>query len=87
MLQYQRLTCPRVERIPASLFPAFLHVLKELRGEFLRKVSNAVSSHIRDILYKKDLSWKYVFERMDVEVLRRERLDSPGFIQFCELDE
>jgi len=73
--------------MPASLFPAFLHVLEELRGEFLRKVSNAMSSHIRDILYRKNLSWKYVFERMDVEALRRERLDSPWFIRFCELDE
>ncbi len=60
--------------------------MEELRGEFLRKVSDAVLSYIQDILYRKDLSWKYVFEGMDKEALRREKLDSLGFIRFCELE-
>lgn len=81
-----QLTCFRVEKLSIPLFTSFLDVVEELRGEFLRKVSDAVSSHIRDILYRKDLSWKYVFEGMDEEALKREKLDSPGFIRFCDLE-
>jgi len=32
----------------------------------------------RDILYRGELSWKYVFEGMDIEALKKEKLDSPG---------
>jgi hypothetical protein len=75
-----------VEKLPVSAFMAFLDVLSELRGDFLRKVSEAVSQHISDILYRRDLKWKYVFERMDGETLKRERHDSPGLIQFCGIE-
>lgn len=64
----------------------FLDVLSELRGDFLQKVSELVSQHIRDILYRRDLSWKYVFEKMDEDSLKEEPLDSPRFIQFCKLE-
>lgn len=75
-----------MEKLPATLFALFLELLSELRRDFLRKVSELVSQHIHDILYRKDLSWKYVFEKMDGDTLKKEPLDSPGFIQFCELE-
>jgi hypothetical protein len=75
-----------VEKLPISLFTVFLDVLSELRGDFLCRVSELVSQHIHDILYKKDLSWRYMFEMMDGNSLKNESFDSPGFIQFCKLE-
>jgi len=75
-----------VEKLSVSLFTVFLDVLSELRGDFLCRVSELVSQHIHDILYRKDLSWRYVFEKMDGNSLKKEPLDSPEFIQFCELE-
>ncbi|KAJ9634554.1 hypothetical protein H2199_008837 [Coniosporium tulheliwenetii] len=75
-----------VEKLPVSLFTVFLDVLAELRGDFLQQVSGLVSQHIHDILYRRDLSWKYVFEKMDGDSLKKEPLDSPGFIRFCGLE-
>jgi hypothetical protein len=72
--------------LSTPLFTVFLTVLNEFRGEFLHKVSELVSRHIHDILYRKDLSWKYGFEKIGGDTLKREPLDSPGFIQFCELE-
>jgi len=68
-----------------SLFSLFLDVLKEFRGDFLCKVSELISQHIYEILYRKDLSRKYVFENMDEDHLKQEPLDSSHFIEFCEL--
>jgi hypothetical protein len=75
-----------VEKLSARLFDVFLDVLNELRGDFLHKVSELVSQHIHDILYRKDLSWKYRFEKIDGDTLKREPLDSRGFTQFCDLE-
>ena len=72
--------------MPVPLFTVYLDALSELRGDFLQKISESVSQHIPDILYRRDLSWKYVFEKMDEGSLKREPLDSPSFIQFCELE-
>lgn len=80
------LTNIRIEKIPVPLFNTFLDILSELRRDFLRKVSGLVSAHIQDILYRRDLQWKYVFEKIDGDSLKQEPLDSPGFIQFCELE-
>jgi hypothetical protein len=75
-----------VEKLPVSPFTLLHDVLSELRGEFLCRVSELVSQHIHDILYRKDLSWRYMFEKMDGNSLKKEPLDSPEFIQFCELE-
>jgi hypothetical protein len=64
----------------------FLTVLNEFRGDFLYKISESVSRHIYDILYREDLSWKYGFEKIDEDTLKKKPLDSLGFIQFCELE-
>jgi hypothetical protein len=56
------------------LFTVFLDVLNELRGEFLHKISDLVSQHIHDIFYRKDLSWKYGFEKIDGKTLKRSYL-------------
>jgi len=68
-------------------FLAFLDVLENLRGGFLRQVSRLVSSHIHDILWRPDVAQRYIFERMDGETLKKEQLDSPGLIRFCELED
>jgi hypothetical protein len=78
--------CFRIEKLSTPLFTEFFTVLNEFRGEFLHKVSELVSRHIHDIIYRKDLSWKYGFEKIGGDTLKREQLDSPGFIQFCELE-
>lgn len=76
----------RVERLSIPLFTLFLDVLIEFRGDFLRTVSELVSQHICEILYRKDLNRKYVFETLDGNHLKQEHLDSNNFIKFCELD-
>jgi hypothetical protein len=73
-----------VERLSAAHFTLFLDVVQELRGDFLRKVGDSLSSHIRDILYSKDLSHTHVFEKMDRNHLERVPQDSPSFIEFCK---
>ena len=80
------LTNIKIEKRPVFLFNVFLDLLSELRGDFLRKISGLVSVHIQDILYRRDLQWRYVFEKLDGNSLKQEPLDSPGFIQFCELE-
>ena len=45
-----------------------------------------VFQHIHNILYRKDLSWRYMFKKMNGNSLKKEFLDSLGFIQFCELE-
>jgi hypothetical protein len=76
----------RVERLPNNIFSVFLEVLFEQRGSFLVEVSQLVSQHIQNILYRKDLRLKYAFETVDKMVLKQEPLDSPEFIHFCELE-
>ena len=61
-------------------------MLFEQRGTFLVKVSESVSRHVQDILCRKDLRLKYVFETMDNMFLKQEPLDSPAFIRFCALE-
>ena len=80
------LTNIRIEKLSVPLFNMFLDLLSELRGDLLRKVSGLVSAHIQDILYRRDLQWKYAFEKIDGDSLKQEPFDSPGFIQFCELE-
>lgn len=75
-----------MERLPVSLFIVFLDVLAELRGDFLQQVSGLVSQYIHDIFCRKNLGWKYVFEKMDGDSLKKEPLDSPGFIRLCGLE-
>ncbi len=64
----------------------FLDVLIEFRGDFLHTVSELVSQHICEILYRKDLSQIYVFEKLDGNHLKQEHLDSNNFIDFCKLE-
>ena len=78
------LTQNRVERLPEYLIALFLDVLVEFRGDFLHEVSELVSQHIRKILYREDLSQKYVFENLDGTDLKQEPLDSVKFIDFCK---
>jgi hypothetical protein len=63
-----------------------LDVLEEIHGDFLRQVGEVVSQRIHDILYRRDLTWKYVFEKIDGDSLKEEPLDFPSFVQFCELE-
>ena len=76
----------RVKRLPNSIFSVFLEVLFEQRGSFLVEVSQSVSQHIQNILYRKDVRLKYAFKTIDKMVLKQEPLDSPEFIRFCELE-
>ena len=76
-----------VERIPGSMFKAFLGVLDQLRGDFIRKISKAVSQHVADILYGQDLKWKYVFEATEDNALRSYALDAFDLVDLCTAEE
>ncbi|MCJ1475014.1 hypothetical protein MMC13_003674 [Lambiella insularis] len=76
----------RVERLPSSIFSVFLEVLFEKRGSFLVKVSQSVSRHIQNIVYRKDLTSKYAFETVDKMLLKQEPMDSQQLIRFCALE-
>lgn len=52
----------------------------------LYKVSSLVSQDSHDILCRRDLSRKYGFQNIDGDSLKKELLDSPGFVEFCELE-
>ncbi len=67
------------------LFSLFLNVLKKFREDFLCKVSELISQHIYEILYRKDLSRKYVFKNMNENYLKQESFNSSHFIKFCKL--
>jgi hypothetical protein len=75
-----------VEKLTIPVITIFLEVLDEFRGDFLRKVSELVSQRIHDILYRRDLSQRYVFERVDAELVRKEQHDSEKFFLFCGLE-
>jgi hypothetical protein len=68
------------------LFTVFLDVLNKLRGEFFHKINNLISQHIYDIFYKKDLNWKYKFEKIDKKIPKKKLFSFPGFIHFCQLE-
>lgn len=68
------------------MFDAFLDTLIDLRGDFISKVSDAVARHIPDILYKRELQWKYKFETVDGGVLRSHRMDAPILVDLCGAD-
>jgi hypothetical protein len=76
----------RVERLPSGLFSVLLDVLAEQRGDFLAKVSDSISQHIREILHGKDLRLRYTFESIDKQSLKQQPMDSPELIRFCELE-
>jgi hypothetical protein len=76
----------RIERIPNKLFTTFLDILYEQHGDFLVRVSQLISEHIRDILQGKQIGVRYAFEATDRDSLRLEPFDSPKFIRFCELE-
>ena len=80
------LTFARIERIPFRLFTIFLDVLYERRGNFLIRVSQLISEHVREILQGEKTGVRYTFETIDRECLRQEPLDSPQSIRFCELE-
>jgi hypothetical protein len=75
-----------VEKLPTPLFNVFIEILEELRGDFLRKVGDAVSDRIQDILQRRDLRRRYVFESIDDHALRKAHFDSADILRACELE-
>ena len=70
----------------ASDFDTFLAILAELRGEFIKNVSAAVSHSISDVLNKRDVQSRYKFESIDTGVLTAHQLDAPILIDLCGTD-
>jgi hypothetical protein len=77
--------CFRIEKLN-FFFVIFFIVLNEFRKVFFYKINELVFRYIHDILYRKDLNRKYKFKKIDGDILKRESLNSPGVIQFCELE-
>lgn len=44
----------RLERLPLPVFAAFLEVLGQVRGSFLRSLTTTLSAHISDLLWQRD---------------------------------
>lgn len=74
-----------MERIPDPLFREFLTVLSDLRGDFLRSVSDLISKRIEDIVFRRDLVWEYMFEKIDCHELMGQTPDSATFIEYCAI--
>lgn len=70
----------------ASDFDTFLAILAELRGDFVKKVSAAVSHSISDILNRGDWQPRYRFENIDPGVLPAHQLDAPVLVDLCGTD-
>jgi hypothetical protein len=73
--------CGRVERLSPSLFKGLIKVLEELRGDFLREVGSAVSSHLREILQRRKLSSRRIFENLDNCALDDVQFDSDEIVR------
>ena len=69
------------------MFKAFLGVLDQLRGDFIRKISKAVLQHVIDILYGQDLKWKYVFKAIEDNAVRLYALDASDLVDLCTAEE
>jgi len=76
-----------IEKMSLPLFTHFLDILDKYRGDFLRRVSKQISEHMDDILGRKDLRYRYEFEKMDADSLKGEPHDSPAFLQFSEYNQ
>ena len=69
------------------MFKAFLGVLDQLRGNFIRKISKAVLQHVIDILYGQDLKQKYVFKAIEDNVVRLYALDASNLVNLYTAEE
>ena len=76
----------RIEKLKEFSFKSFLDVLVESRGNFLQEVGELVSQQIPKILKWEDLSWKYVFESMDVSFLKMP-LNLENLVEYCRLED
>jgi hypothetical protein len=66
--------------VPAAVSDTFLNILVELRGDFITRVSTAMSYRISYILYPRDLRSRYKFETIDAGLLRSHPLDAPVLV-------
>lgn len=76
----------RIERVPAAVFDTFVDILVELRGDFIKRVSTAMSHRISDVLYRRDLQSRCKFETIDAGILRSHPLDAPVLVDLCSTE-
>lgn len=77
-----RYTCSRsdtssLEYLKSSKFSAFVEILDEDRGEYLREVGGAIDVHVQAMIGERDPPPPYRFETIDVGYIRRQKFDCP----------
>lgn len=71
-----------LERLPGQAFQTFLATLHEHRGEFLEKVSEAISGPLSELSLNRDAP-VFAFERMHRHQLSQADYDSPHLVSTC----
>nr|WOZ30796.1 McfJ [Coleophoma empetri] len=72
-----------VEKLPSDVLRIFLDYLKEKRGAFLHKMSQALSNDLYDILTRRNVTQKYKLEQTDENSLGDFLYDSDELLELC----
>ncbi|RDW69676.1 hypothetical protein BP6252_08696 [Coleophoma cylindrospora] len=72
-----------VEKLPSDVLRIFLDYLKEKRGVFLHKLSQALSRDLYDILTRRNVTQKYRLEQTDENALEDCLYDSDELLELC----
>jgi len=77
----------RLERLPLPVFAAFLDVLDQVRGSFLRSLTPMLSAYISDLLWQRDTAdCRHRFEVIDRCSLTQMEFDSAELVSVCQLE-
>jgi hypothetical protein len=77
----------RLERLPLPVFAAFLDVLDQVRGSFLRSLTPTLSAHISDLLWQRDAAdCRHRFEVIDRCSVTQIEFDSAELVSVCRLE-
>jgi hypothetical protein len=77
------LTSTRIERVKEGDFLAFLDILQQERGEFVRKMSAAVDDVYANVLLNSEPTQHYEFEQVDQRVFCNTLFDDKGLLRYC----
>ncbi|RDW80799.1 hypothetical protein BP5796_05497 [Coleophoma crateriformis] len=73
-----------VEKLPSDVLRVFLDYLKEKRGVFLHKLSQALSKDLYDILTRRNVTHTYRLEQTDENALEDCLYDSDELLELCK---
>lgn len=73
-----------MEKLPSDVLRVFLDYLKEQRGAFLHKMSQALSKDLYDILTRRNVTKKYKLEQTDEISLEDSLYDDDQLLELCK---